>query len=27
MIGREIPLDELFVDLSQGREHGDEFRV
>jgi 4,5-dihydroxyphthalate decarboxylase len=27
MIGREIPLDELFVDVSQGRKRGDEFRV
>ncbi|MCZ6812725.1 MAG: ABC transporter substrate-binding protein [Alphaproteobacteria bacterium] len=27
MIGREIPLDELFVDVSQGRKRGDEFRM
>ena len=27
MIGREIPLDELFVDVSQGRRRGDEFRM
>jgi 4,5-dihydroxyphthalate decarboxylase len=27
MISREIPLDELFVDVSQGRKRGDEFRI
>jgi 4,5-dihydroxyphthalate decarboxylase len=27
MISREIPLDELFVDVSQGRKRGDEFRM
>jgi len=27
MIGREIPLDELFIDVSQGRKRGDEFRM
>jgi len=27
MISREIPLDELFLDVSQGRKRGDEFRV
>ncbi|MQA66760.1 MAG: ABC transporter substrate-binding protein [Alphaproteobacteria bacterium] len=27
MIGREIPLDELFVNVLQGRKRGDEFRM
>jgi len=27
MINREIPLEELFVDVSQGRKRGDEFRM
>jgi len=27
MIGREIPLDELFLSVDQGRKRGDEFRV
>lgn len=27
MISREIPLDELFLDVSQGRKRGEEFRV
>lgn len=27
MIKREIPLDELFIDVSQGRKRGDEFRM
>ena len=27
MISREIPLDELFVNISQGRKRGDEFRM
>jgi 4,5-dihydroxyphthalate decarboxylase len=27
MISREMPLDELFLDVSQGRKRGDDFRV
>ncbi len=27
MMGREIPLDELFVDVTQGRKRGDGFRM
>jgi 4,5-dihydroxyphthalate decarboxylase len=27
LISRRIPLDELFLDVSQGRKRGDEFRI